>query len=134
MIEYSTDAQQRKVISGMKLLPEGKQDSGQLVSVAVVNVRADRSGGRGGEVGDLNSRQFGSNHKPRPSASSGKRNLGREEFTGADVASDNRASTAQEENNNKEQLTNKTIGKKGRQPCTSPWCSSQQETEAESLV
>lgn len=47
VIEYSTISPQRSVISGIELLPEGKQDSGQLVPVTVVNARASHSRGGG---------------------------------------------------------------------------------------
>lgn len=42
VIEYHTDVQQRSVVSGLRLLPQGKQDTGQLVPVAVLNARAGR--------------------------------------------------------------------------------------------
>ena len=50
VIEYNIDEKQQTVVSGLRLLPKGKQDSGQLVSVAVLNARAgdsvrDKDGG-----------------------------------------------------------------------------------------
>jgi len=43
VIEYKTDARQQTVVSGMRLLPKGKQDSGQLVPVSVLNARASQN-------------------------------------------------------------------------------------------
>lgn len=44
VIEYRTDKQLGTVISGMRLLPKGVQDSGQLVSVSALNAISGRSG------------------------------------------------------------------------------------------
>lgn len=52
IIEYKTDAQQQTVVSGLRLLPKGIQDSGQLVPVSVLNARASRSGRGDGEGND----------------------------------------------------------------------------------
>jgi len=58
VIEYKIDEKQQTVISGMKLLPKGKQDSGQLVPVSVLNARASQIHGEGDDVsgGSLNRR------------------------------------------------------------------------------
>ncbi len=50
VIEYKTNAEQRAVVSGLRLLPKGKQDSGQLVPVSVLNARAGQSSRPGGNV------------------------------------------------------------------------------------
>lgn len=48
VIEYKIDEKQQTVVSGLRLLPKGKQNSGQLVSVAVLNARVGQNS-RGGD-------------------------------------------------------------------------------------
>lgn len=43
IIEYSTNEQERVVVSGLRILPKGKQDSGQLVPVSTLNAQTSFS-------------------------------------------------------------------------------------------
>ncbi len=63
VIEYSTNEQERVVVSGLRLLPKGKQDSGQLVPVSVLNARASQ-GNRGGDTSSTGSLNRRGNYYP----------------------------------------------------------------------
>lgn len=43
VIEYGENNKKQTIVSGMTLLPKGKQDSGQLISVATLNARASQN-------------------------------------------------------------------------------------------
>ena len=97
VIEYNIDEKQQTVVSGLRLLPKGKQDSGQLVSVAVLNARASQNNGGGVQDNDVSFNRRGNHYpgsrQPRPNYKPGQlvdhqRKLSPEELAaqGMDVA------------------------------------------------
>jgi len=138
VIEYRTNEQQQTVVSGLRLLPKGKQDSGQLVSVEAVNTPASQQLGRGDQANDnpqhINQPSSRSIHH-RTGPGRIKKHLFRKSMN--NISPDEQAAhgsgsgTTQEEKSpdvitregtgNSENADTKTIPQ-GKQPCNSPYC------------
>ncbi len=93
VIEYKIDEKQQTVVSGLRLLPKGKQDSGQLVSVSVLNARASQIDGEGDDTSNSDnnasdysgSRQNKRNHRPQSSLNNNQRSMSEHEMMDQDT-------------------------------------------------
>lgn len=117
-------------LTTMKLLPEGKQDSPNLVPVAVLNARAgrhNRSLGGGNTVYKIEPIDHNQNIPRQKRSTRNESPIPADVVAGeGQVASGDAASTAQEGVDHAKQLTRKADKKGGKRPCTSPFCAPQQ--------